>query len=157
MVNPRQYNKPVRLAHDALFAAVDGKWNRVEGLLIRLNTECPGPGLGDALVAWCDALAEHSNDGMPEFGRVRVKTLEVETGAMDAPTGEKPEIQWVGRLITARAAGDRAAFEACMGELNAIEDGFARGRYVLQLVESVALTIRNVPRGYARMGSTREA
>lgn len=157
MGSPEQHSKPVRLAHAALFAAIDGKWKRVEGLLIRLNTECPGPGLGDALVAWCDALAEHSNDGMPEFGRVRVQTLEVETGAMNAPNGETPEIRWVGRLITARAAGDRAAFEACMADLNAISDGFARGRYVLQLVESVALTVRNLPRGYARMGQTREA
>jgi hypothetical protein len=152
-----QHSKPVRLAHAALAAATAGKWKSVATTVERISTECPGVGLGDALVAWCDAIAEHSNDGMPEFGRVRVATLETDTGAMNAPSGQTPHIQWVGRLIAARAAGDRAAFEACMDELNAIVDGFERGRYVLQLVESVALTIRHLPRGYARMGSTQEA
>jgi hypothetical protein len=39
-----------------------------------------------------------------------------------------------------------------MDELNAIDDGFTRGRYVVQLVESVALVMRTLPYGYARMG-----
>lgn len=151
MSNP-QHSKPIRLAHAALAAGIDGNWRRVEDLLNRLNAECPGPGLGDALVAWCDALAEHSCDGMPEFGRVKVAHLNVDTGAMNQQDEITPERSWVGRLLAARGAGDRDAFAALLDELNAIPDGFQRGHHVSTLVESVALTIRNVPRGYARMG-----
>jgi len=146
------YSKPVRLAHQAITAGVDGKWSRVGDIVKRLNIECPGPGLGDALVAWCDALAEHANDGMPEFGRARVAHLNKDTGTINKKEEITPEREWVARLVTARAAGDRDAFVAAMDELNAISDGFERGRYVLTLVESVALTIRSFPRGYARMG-----
>jgi hypothetical protein len=37
--------------------------------------------------------------------------------------------------------------------VNQIEDGFERGRWVSELIQSVALTIRSLPRGYARMGA----
>jgi hypothetical protein len=151
-MNQAEHSKPVRLAHAALFAAMDNKWKRVEALLSRLNTECPGPGIGDALVAWCDAMAEHAEGGEPEFGRIRVATINTDTGALNAEDGNRPAIRWATRLVAARAAGDRGAFVAAMDELNAIPDGFERGRYVGQLVESVALTIRTLPRGYARMG-----
>ena len=151
MRNPAEHSKPVRLAHAALIAGVDGKWKTVEALMKRLNAECPGPGLGDALVAWCDALAEHSYGGVPEFGRVRVNHLNADTGAMNNQAEITPERAWTARLIAARAAGDRDAFEALLGELNAIPDGFERGRYAITVVESVALTIRSLPRGYARV------
>lgn len=146
------YSKPVRLAHAALLAAVDLKWRRCEELLARLNRECPGPGLGDALVAWCDAMQEHSTDGDMTFQQVRTIPMAIETGELDAEAGKTPYLAWCGRIIAARAAGDRAAFVACMDELNAIPDGRERGRYVCMLVESVALTMRNLPRGYAVMG-----
>lgn len=146
------HSKPVRLAHAALAAGVAGQWKRVEHCLNRLNTECPGPGLGDALVAWCDALAEHSNDGMPEFGRVNVVHFNTDTGALNQRDEITPARSWAARLIAARGAGDRDQFVALLAELNAITDGFERGRYATTLLESVALTIRNLPRGYARMG-----
>jgi hypothetical protein len=147
-----QHSKPVRLAHAALVAGVDGKWKRVEDILRRLNTECPGPGLGDALVAWCDAMAQHAEGGEPEFQPVRIATMNADTGGLNSPEGNTPELRWAGRLIAARAAGDRDQFVAVMDELNAIDDGFTRGRYVVQLVESVALVMRTLPYGYARMG-----
>lgn len=151
MTNPT-HSKPVRLAHAALTAGIDGNWNRVVATISRINTECPGPGLGDALVAWCDALAEHATGGMPEFGRVRVSHLNADTGTLNKQDEITAERQWVARLVAARAAGDRDGFVALMDELNAIPDGFVRGRFVLTLVESVALTVRSLPRGYARMG-----
>jgi hypothetical protein len=157
VVSPLQHSKPVRLAHAALTAGVDGKWKRVEQLLNRINTECPGSGLGDALVAWCDAFAEHSNDGMPEFEQVRIAHLNVDTGAMNQADEVTARRAWAGRIIAARVAGDRDAFVTCLDELNAIEDGFERGQHVASLVESVALSIRTLPRGYARMGRAREA
>lgn len=152
MSDPAVHSKPVRLAHAALRAGIDGKWKTVEALLNRLNAECPGPGLGDALVAWCDALAEHSTGGDPGFERVKVAHFNVDTGSMNRVEEITPEREWVGRLVAARAAGDRDTFKALLVELNAITDGMKRGRYVTTLVESVALTMRSLPRGYARLG-----
>jgi hypothetical protein len=146
------HSKPVRLAHAALLAGVDGKWQRATDLIKRINEECPGPGLGDALVAWCDAMQEHSTDGDMTFVKIQTAPMKVETGELEAHGEKAAYLAWCGRLITARAAGDRDAFVACMDELNAMPDGFERGQYVGALVESVALTIRTLPRGYARMG-----
>jgi hypothetical protein len=144
------HEKPVRLAGAVLTAAVDQDWGKARRALDRLNTECASDGLGVALVAWCDALAEHANDGMPEFGKVRVLDLAQETGARLTET--TPQQRWANRLIAARAAGDLPAFQALLDELNAIGDGMERGLYASVLIGGVAGTIRIFPRGYARMG-----
>jgi hypothetical protein len=144
------HSKPVRLAGAVLGAAVEQDWRKAERYMRRLNDECDSEGLATALIAWCDALAEHANDGMPEFGRVRVLNINVETGARLAEL--TPEQQWVERLMVARQSGDRSACVALFDELNAIPDGFDRGKYASTLIQGVAGTIRTFPRGYARMG-----
>ena len=144
------HRKPVRLAEAVLQAAIAGKWKTVESTMQRLGTECDSNGLATALVAFCDTFAEHANDGMPEFSKVRMASWCVDTGAIGAPPRES--VQWAMDLIQARAAGDEQAFSALLKKLNAVGDGVDRGRYVLELVEAVALTMRNLPRGYARMG-----
>lgn len=145
-----EHSKPIRLAHAVLQAAVEQDMRKAERFMARLNEECPGEGLGLALVAWCDALAEHANDGMPEFGRVRVLDIDQDTGAR--LTERTPQQQWANRLIVARAAGDKVAFQALLDELNTIDDGFERGKYAATLIQAVAGTIRLFPRGYARVG-----
>ncbi len=147
-----EHSKPVRLAHAALAAAIDGKWRRAEELITRINTECAGPGLGDSLVAWCDAMQEHATDGDMSFQKIRTVTMAIETGEMDHERAKTPHMDWVRNLLTARSAGDRDTFVALLEELNSVGDGWERGRYVGQLVESVALSIRSLPRGYATMG-----
>jgi hypothetical protein len=139
----------VRLASQALQHGIAGKWKSVEQTLRRLGAECDSGGLATALVALCDTFAEHANDGMPEFGKVHMASWCIDTGAVGTPP--RPSVQWALDLIQARAGGDRAAFSALLETLNT-KDGFERGRYVLELIESVALTIRSLPRGYARMG-----
>lgn len=150
MSDAAAHSKPVRLAHAALYACIDKDWTKAERLLRRLNTECPGPGLGDALVAWCDALAEHGNDGPFEFGKVRVFEVDGDTGAKLGDL--TPQQEWCNRLIVARAAGNRDAFAALLDELNTIADGMERGTYAVCLAQAVAGTMRTYPRGYARMG-----
>lgn len=145
------HSKPVRLAHAVLLAAVEKDWPKVRQLMERLNTECPGPGLGMAFVAWCDALASHANDGDFEFGKVRVFDINQDDGSR--LTERTPQQDWCNRLIVARAAGDRPAFAALLDELNTITDGMDRGAYAVTLIMAVAGTIRLFPRGYARMGS----
>lgn len=147
-----EHKKPIRLAHAVLQAAVEQDLRKAERLMARLNEECPGDGLGLALVAWCDALAEHANDGMPEFGKVRIVDIDQDTGA--ALNERTPQQQWANRLVVARAAGDKSAFKALLDELNTVEDGFERGKYAATLIQAVAGTIRLFPRGYAQMGRT---
>lgn len=147
-----EHSKPVRLAHAALFAGVDGKWQKATDLIARINAECPREGLADALVAWCDAIQEHSTDGDMSFQKIRTVMMAVETGELNNSAANTPYMDWTQRLITSRAAGDRDVFVALLDELNAVDDGFERGRYVSALVTSAALTIRTLPRGYARMG-----
>lgn len=145
-----EHSKPVRLASAALQAAIAGKWKTVESVMHRLGAECDSHGLAMALVAFCDTFAEHACDGMPEFGKVRVAPWNTDTGAIGKY--ERDSVRWATELIQARAAGDEPAFSALLAELSAFDDGYKRGRYVLELVESVALTMRSLPRGFARMG-----
>jgi hypothetical protein len=147
-----EHSKPIRLAHAALLAGVDGKWQKATDIIARINAECPREGLADALVAWCDAIQEHSTDGDMAFQKIRTVPMAVETGELNNPAADTPQMGWAQRLIVARAAGDRDAFVALLDELNAIGDGWERGRYVSALVTSAALTIRTLPRGYATLG-----
>lgn len=145
-----EHSKPVRLAAAALNAAVEDDWRRATDAVARLNRECPGPGLMVALVAWCDTFADHANGGMPEFSKVRIKAWNVKDGSTD---GELPDrTRWAIELIKARAEGDEKEFNAVVQRLNDITDGYERGNYVSALLESIALTIRSLPRGFARMG-----
>jgi len=146
----QEHSKPVRLAAQVLHAALDEEWPKAERALRRLQAECDSGGLGLALVAWCDAFAEHATGGPPEFGKVRMAPWNVDTGSVGGEVREP--VRWAIALITARAQGDREAFVAGLDRLNQIEDGFERGRWVSELIQSVALTIRSLPRGYGRMG-----
>jgi hypothetical protein len=144
------HSKPVRLALTALRHAHSGDWRKVEHQLGRLNTEFGPEGRGDALVAWCDTLRDHMFDGAGFDERIRATHWAVETGEVGAAPRESA--RWAGRIIEARVRGDLDAFTAPMGELNAIEDGFERGRWVGELIQMVVLTMASTPRGYATMG-----
>ncbi|SBT64240.1 hypothetical protein GA0070622_1210 [Micromonospora sediminicola] len=149
------HGKPERLAGRALEAAIAGDWRRATDVIDRLNKECAGEGLYTALVAWCDIFADHANGGPPEFGKVRMLGWNADTGQLG---GEVPErARWVMDLILARSQGDQAAFDALVQRLNGIADGFERGRYISDLLVSMAATMNYLPRGYGRTRRTPEA
>lgn len=143
--------KPVRLARDAYHAALAKDWRKVERVFARLNTECGSEGLTTALIAWCDTFVDHSTGGQ-DVGRFRLVGWNVDTGAMDKGEAPRPGLAWSRRLIAARASMDQDAFRAALEELNAIDDGLVRGRWVGELLESLALTVNSLPRGYGQMG-----
>lgn len=153
MTQPASHSKPVRLAAAALDAALAEKWPRAERALQRLNAECDSHGLATALIAWCDTLIDHTTGGQLEFQKTRIAAWNTDTGAVGGEV--RPTVRWAMDLIQARAAGDLDAFQAKLDELNAIPDGFERGRYAVELLQSVALTINSLPRGYAEMGRAR--
>ncbi|GLY21669.1 hypothetical protein [Micromonospora sp. NBRC 101691] len=144
------HSKPVRLAAAALDAALARQWPRAERALQRLNAECDSEGLATALIGWCDTLIVHTTGGDTGSQTVRMAAWNVDTGVIDGEI--RPTVRWAMELIQARAAKDLDAFQAKLDELNAIDDGFERGKYAVELLQSVALTISSTPRGYARMG-----
>jgi hypothetical protein len=155
IVGISEHSKPVRLAAAALTAGIDNDWPKASRYVQRINDECGPDSLPYALMGWCDTLAMHATDGQP-IGRVgAVKGMAYETGALtdDVP----PRVQWAQKVVKARAEMDQAAFTALVNELAHISDGNVRGSYVGAVLETAALSIRSLPRGYARMGSTREA
>jgi len=146
------HSKPRRLAAAVLNAAIEQDWPKTTRYLDRLNAECPGEGLTVALIGWCDTFAAHANDGIDGFQEIRLAGWDVDSGAIRSDD-EAPKTQrWAMDLIRARAAGDATAFYAVVQRINDIPDGWERGRYVAALIQSIALTIRSLPRGFARMG-----
>lgn len=153
MTATASHSKPVRLAGAALNAALARQWPRAERALQRLNAECDSHGLAVALIAWCDTLIDHATGGETDPQKVRMAAWNVDTGAIGGEV--RPTVRWAMELVRARAADDQDGFEALLDELNAIGDGCARGEYVVDLLQSVALTISSLPRGYGRMGWSR--
>lgn len=144
------HSKPIRLAHAALFAGIDGNWDKASRYMQRINDECGPNSLPYALMAWCDALADHATGGAPGPRQVAVKGMDYASGAI---TDEVPaRIRWAQDVVKARAEMDEAAFTATVDELTQIEDGKERGSYVGAVLEVAALSIRGLPRGYTRMG-----
>lgn len=144
------HSKPIRLAHAALFAGIDNKWDSASRYVQRINDECGPDSLPYALMAWCDAIAEHAMDGFPPGRKIQVKGMEYETGAV---VDEVPaRIRWAQDVVKARGEMDEAAFTKLVNELVGMDDDKERGRYVGAVLEAAALSIRGLPRGYAVMG-----
>lgn len=150
-----EHRKPVRLAGAALSAAIDTDWPKASRAVQRLHDECAGDGLWTALIGWCDTWAEYAYGGPPEYGKVRIASWNVQTGGIGEQLPER--VKWAHRLIQARTADDQDGFSALVQQFIDIRDGFERGRYISALLESIALTMRSLPRGYARMGEGHDA
>jgi hypothetical protein len=149
-MSDEQHGKAVRLATNAYHAALAKDWRKAERALARLNEECGAEGLGTALRALCDTFVDHATGG-GEPGKFRLVGWNVDTGAVNEPD-VRSSVVWSRRLIAARAALDLDAFQAALRELNDIDDGFERGRYVGELLQCIALTVNSMPRGYGQMG-----
>lgn len=147
-----EHSKPIRLAAAALRAGIDDKWPAASRYVQRINDECGPDSLPYALMAWCDAVADHATDGQPVTEKVHVAPMAYETGQIggDVP----PRIRWGNAVVKARAEMDQAAFTSLVNELTGITDAKERGSYVGTVLEAAALSIRAFPRGYARMGRT---
>ena len=150
---PSEHSKPIRLARTALVAAIDGRNEASLDTLRRLWQECGADGMALAMQAWCDSFIDHATEGDPRPRRVRLGFVNSSTGAFDRDGSEQvpADVQWAGRLIQARAAMDRQAYEAVVAELPEGESD-ETGRCLAALLHVVAATVRSTPRGYALMG-----
>jgi len=132
----------IQLATEALQAAIEKDPARATAAMEAINSELGGEGLSLAIFAWCDTLVLRYRKaaGVPGDGPVRMAWQEVETGDISATGNDVPaETRWAGRVIEARAALDRAAYDALIAELP--DDGWAASGYVSALLSTVALTL----------------
>jgi hypothetical protein len=81
-----------------------------------------------------------------------VAVVDVESGRLDGMGSDATPatVRWAARLIQARAAMDEAAFNSCLADLP--DDGVERANHIWAVLQSVAVTINGLPRGFARMG-----
>jgi hypothetical protein len=149
------HSKPRRLAADILAAAIADRWTTVSTLMTRLSNECPGEGITEALLGWCDTTLNHASGGAFGTGqRLAVMPLAHETGQLGGDLAA--ETRWAMDLLNARASMNLPAFRALLGQINAIADGHERGQYAGALVQCCALTIRDLPYGGpTTVGATR--
>jgi hypothetical protein len=149
------HSKPRRLASEILAAATAEKWTTVSALMTRLSNECPGEGITEALLGWCDTTLNHASGGTFGTGqRLAVMPMAIETGQINGEL--PPELRWAMNLLQARANMDKPAFRALLDQINAISDGHERGQYAGALVQCCALTLRDLPYGGpAKVGAAR--
>jgi hypothetical protein len=150
----RQYSKSVRLAGAALHAAMGDQWEKVGRCLQRISDECGGEGLGIALRGWIDTYADHATDGHADsMVPGNIKTIRTDTGQMHNPRTAAdlpPQVVWASALIEARCRLDQDQYNTVLAALP--DDGHQRGAYIGQVLQSVALTLNGLPRGFAWMG-----
>lgn len=151
MTATAEHSKPLRFAAAALRYALAEDWAKVARVMERLNSECAGPGICLALMAWIDQYVDHSTDGDGTGPMRKITPINADTGSTSAE-GMPPHVAWAIRLVSARGALDHDAFQACLDELP--DDGAEIGRHVQAVLRCVAQTINGLPRGYARMGRT---
>ena len=148
------HSKPIRLASAAMQAALASKHDSAVSYLQRINDECGGQGLYVALMAWCDAYADHATGGAPTPARVNMSFIREDTGQLDDENSDRlpPEIRWAGQIVAARAALDQDRFDELITKMP--DDGAGRGDYMGAVLLTIANTINGLPRGFARMGRT---
>lgn len=150
---PQRAREAAERASRVLAFYVDDEYDEALREIRELFDSYGSEGIFVALLAWCDAYADHASAGLTRTGGRRAPMFMlaadgVSTGAVtsvdhaDLP----PEVAWCGRLIRARCAMDLAETLKLWYELP--NDDI--GPYVVQTLESVGSTISALPRGFAR-------
>ena len=132
----------ISLAADALQAAMAEDYGRAKTAIVAINDELGGEGLTLAIVAWSDTLVAQYRKatGTPDDAPVRMAWQDADTGDISATGNDvSPEVRWAGQVVAARAALDKAGFNALLRNLP--RDGWAIGGYVSALLNSVSLTL----------------
>lgn len=150
MTDDSRRERGIQLAAEALRAAMRQDTERAKNAVKTLSDELGGEGVTLAIVAWSDTLVDQCRkaSGTKEGAPFRLAWQEAETGDISVTGNDlSPETRWAGQVITARAALDRAGFNALMRNLP--DDGWAVGGYVSALLSSVAMTLRQMTAGAA--------
>jgi hypothetical protein len=102
-------------------------------------------GVQAAMITWCDLFLDHAKGGLTP---AQVK-LQITFQNDDDPDAATPaELLWAQRVIYARASASRQQWVEALNDLPTA-DSYGVGAHVMTLLNLVALTMRDLPRGYA--------
>jgi hypothetical protein len=135
--------RAVELAETALNAAMTNDVRAAVDAIQAIGKETGEGGLGDAVLAWCDAYIERMPGARAaaDRGAMISPAFMVEgSGVIGGPEGAPVEVRWAARLIVARALDDQATFMALLGAVP--EDPRIRGDHIWGLVSTVAASLR---------------
>lgn len=135
-----------RLAKDTLVYAAQGADEKVYESL-REVAKMP-VGSGEYMMrCWIDLFIDHALDGADPGGQRVTFEFWSSDNQLEAIENVPEEVRWAGAIIKARSALDQDEYNRV---INAVPDGQA-DQYVLALLGSVAHSINEYPRGYARV------
>lgn len=140
---PPLQQQAMLLAAAALHKAMADDWHAAGRVIERIADECGATGLARAMLGWCDTLIarDPALAGLAEGGAVMLVFKETKSGRIDTNADDVPPCaRWAGRMVAARAAGDRATWDALMGAVPADE----QGAHVSAVLEGVALSLRRL-------------
>jgi hypothetical protein len=146
-----QVKRAAALALHALRLQQASEPERVGEILAMIDNEYGPKGMYVALLAWCDAVAEHATDGQPHVpARWEPMFMDRDTGSVTTDTGgpEVPDdLRWAGQLITARINRNEERFNDLIAEK--ADDAMDA---VVSVLIAAACTINDLPRGIALLG-----
>lgn len=139
----------IELARDAYWAALREERTRATGYVQKINDEHGAAAVLLAICSWIDTYVDHVTDGGDAINMKRLQFIERHTRRVD--TLDSPwlpeEVRWAGRVIYARATMNPDLF---LDLVNGVEGNAEAGYRVMILLDLVAQTIKNMPRGFAK-------
>lgn len=141
-----EYAKPIKLAKKALILAVEERSKDALQTVERIAGEHGGRGVQVAMITWCELFIDHATGGT-----TRPAGLQIEFDNSDDPP---VELVWAQRMILARLVMNQQEWDETLNEVPTDPPGM--GRHVLALLDTVAVTMQGLPRGYARMGHSED-
>lgn len=133
----------IRLATDALQAAISQDWDAVKAAMSAMNGSMA---LVYAVVAWADWVLAARNGGQvaPVTDVIGISWLNTDTGDIETADEVPPEVRWAGQVIAARSAMDEDGF---MALLHAPAPGTDLNRCVGQLLLMTAEELQGMNAG----------
>jgi hypothetical protein len=133
-----------RLAIKALSAAVHDRPGDAVQTVEGIATVHGSVGVQAAMITWCDLFLDHAKGGLAP-AQVKLQIMFQD----DDPDAETPpEWLWAQRMIYARANASRQQWAEALNDLPT-GDASRVGAHVMTLLNLVAVTMRDLPRGYA--------
>lgn len=144
---PPELDRAKELTTQALHAAMREDWPAAQQAMQAVSDETGGEGIYWALRLLCDTaigcqrkagLLAEEDAGVFVPGWLDVSSGKLELDADVIP----PPHRWAARLVTARAAMDRDAYNGLLEGMP--EDEAERGAYAAALLSGTALTVRRI-------------
>jgi hypothetical protein len=142
-----EHAKPIKLAKKALILAIEERTKDALQMVERIADEHGGHGVSVAMITWCELFIDHAAGGATRRAGLKIEFV----------NGDDPpvELVWAERMILARLAMNQQEWDGTMEEVPT-DDPFGTGRHVIALLDTVAVTMQGLPRGYAWMGHSED-